>query len=390
MKRAFCKIVTLILLSTVIQGCAGETSDISYASDDEGSQEEFDPETYSKADELLSQMTTEQKIYQLFFVTPETLTGEETVTTADSLKTALSDYPVGGIIFFADNLETEAQTKELLKETAEAAEIPLFLGVDQEGGIVSRLSKLNTLPSGHIPAMAEIGDGKNPKQAYEAGAIIASDLKELGFNMDFAPVADVLIDPNNTEIGSRAFSSDPQVCASMAAAVIKALHSDNIASCAKHFPGHGSTTSNSHDGKSVSSRTLEEFRSEEFVPFKAAISANTDFVMVSHMTAENIDSLPCSLSEKVISLLRDELGFKNIIITDAQNMGAITGFTTPDKASLMSLQAGADMVLMPLDFEASLYSIKEAVANGSLTEAALDEKVLRILKIKEARGLLEE
>ncbi|MCC8014769.1 MAG: glycoside hydrolase family 3 protein [Eubacterium sp.] len=393
MKLRLFKLFCLGVVLSLFSGCGASQKETVYEkaeADEEEVQEEAVEEepVLSAAEKALSEMSTDEKIYQLFFVTPEALTGEEAVTTADKLKTALADCPVGGVIFFSKNLESVEQTKALLGEAAEGSKIPLFLGIDEEGGTVSRLSELEGLAAAEIPPMAEIGATENPNRAYEAGQIIGSDLKALGFNMDFAPVADVLTNLNNTEIGSRAFSSDPSVCASMAAAVIKGLHSENIGACAKHFPGHGSTTDNSHEGKSVTNRTLEEFRSEEFVPFKAAISAGTDFVMVSHMTAESLDEIPCSLSEKVISLLRDELNFENIIITDAQNMGAITGFADPTEASLMSLSAGADMVLMPLDFEASVNSVKQAVSDGTLSEEELDEKVLRILTVKEERGLL--
>ena len=344
----------------------------------------------ASAETLLSSMTLEDKIYQLFFVTPEALTDMGCVTAAgETTKNAIKSRPIGGVIYFAKNFETPAQTKDMLSGIQSFSRIPLFLAVDEEGGRVSRLGANSAMNFPHLPPMGTIGSSDDTGKAYDAGLTIGRALFDLGFNVDFAPVADVLIHPNNTEIGDRSFSADPQLNASMVSAFTKGLKETGIAPTLKHFPGHGATVNNSHLGRTESTRTLDQMRTSELLPFISGIEAGADFIMVSHLTATQISDKPCTLSSEIMTnLLRTELGYEGIIITDSMQMGAITDSYTSGEAAVMALSAGADMILMPYSLTDAVQGVKNAVEKGTLSEDTINEKVYRILNIKEKYNLL--
>ena len=343
----------------------------------------------SAIDKVLSSMSLEEKIYQLFFVTPEALTDMGQVTAAgEKTKEALSARPVGGIIYFAPNFKDRAQTIEMLSKIQSYSKVPLFLGVDEEGGRVARLSTNAAMEVPHLPPMATIGASDDTGLAYDAGRKIGDALYKLGFNIDFAPVADVLIHPNNREIGDRSFSTDPKQNAAMVYAFTQGLQETGVAATLKHFPGHGATVNNSHLGRTESTRTLEEMRENELLPFISGIEADASFIMVSHLTATKISDLPCTLSPQIMTeLLRTELGYNGIIITDSMQMGAITDSYTSKEAAVMALSAGADMILMPLHLTNAVDGVIEAVENGIISEERINEKVSRILSVKEKLGL---
>lgn len=356
--------------------------------------EEIDPyeEFNAVAAEIAASMTEDERLYQLFFVTPEQLTGFKRVyQSGRTTSGALEQKPVGGLIYFAANLDTAAQTLEMLTKTQEYAGLPLFLGVDEEGGRVARVSGQKSMGFDSFPAMAEIGSTGDTQQAYDTGVAIGEMLASLGFNVDFAPVADVLINPNNSEIGDRSFGTDAALVSDMTAAYTAGLRSAGLASSLKHFPGHGSTVSDSHNGYSESTRTLDEMREEEFLPFIAGIAEGTDFVLMSHMSAVNIDSsgAPASLSEYIITdLLRGELGYERIVITDSLSMGAVTQSYTGGEASVQAILAGADMILMPENLDEAVEALRTAIADGRLTWERIDESVQRILAVKLERGIV--
>lgn len=347
----------------------------------------------ARAQELLNGMTLEQKIYQMMFVRPETLTGVSRVVRAgDSTKAALETQPVGGIIYFSQNFKDTDQTSRMLSNTQEyareaGAKIPLFMGVDEEGGSVARVASV--LGTTKFDDMAVYGAENDGNQAYEIGKTLASDISGFGFNVDFAPVADVLSNENNTEIGVRSFGSDPDVVSNMVSNEVKGLQENGVMAALKHFPGHGSTQSNSHKGTSLTDRTLEEFRACDFKPFEAGIQQNAAFVLVSHMTAEQLDSVPCSLSSKVVTkLLRSELGYDGVVITDGMDMGAITDNYENGEAAVMAVQAGCDMLLCPPSIDDASQALRQAVTDGTISEARIDESVQRILTAKLTYGLM--
>ena len=318
-------------------------------------------------------------------MTPEQLTGvSQVVAAGDATRESLEKYPVGGLIYFAQNIQSENQLKEMLSNTASYSLFPLFFGVDEEGGKVARVAdalKLDkTLP------MGEIGAAGDTQAAYDAYQNIGGYLSSYGFNVDFAPVADVLTNVDNTVIGNRAFSSDAGVAAQMVSSAVTGLQETGVSACLKHFPGHGDTAGDSHTGAAQTDRTKEEIEAEEFLPFQSGIEAGADMIMVGHITAPNLtdgDSLPASISEKIITgVLRNELGYQGIIITDAMNMGAITEYYKSDVAAIMALKAGADMVLMPENFEEAYQGVLDAVVDGTVSEERIDDSLRRIYRVK--------
>lgn len=341
------------------------------------------------AQRVLDHMTLEEKVYQMFMVTPESLTGKSPVTVAGEVtREALARYPVGGVIYFGQNLVEKTQVYDMIENTQSYTTVPLLIGVDEEGGRVSRLSGIGVTT--RFAPMADYGG--DAAAVYDVGRTLGTELAAAGFNLDFAPVADVITNPNNTEIGDRSFSTDPNVAAEMVETMVNGLHDGGTGACLKHFPGHGSTEADSHLGSSVTQRTVEELRQTEFLPFRAGIDAGADMVMISHMSAPNItgDNTPCDLSKTVVTdLLRGELGFTGVVITDSHEMGAITQYYTSGEAAVLAVQAGCDIVLMPNDLEAAAQALLDAVASGELSEARIDESVLRILRMKYRRGIMD-
>ncbi|HJD45546.1 MAG TPA: glycoside hydrolase family 3 protein [Candidatus Mediterraneibacter norfolkensis] len=344
----------------------------------------------TEQESAIDKMSLEEKVAQLFIVTPEALTGGAALTSVDStLESAYGDCPAGGFILMQGNIETPEQVKELNEDLLEMSReqtglIP-FLGVDEEGGTVARIASDPDFPVENAGNMSDIGKTEDPSKAYQAGAYIGSYLREYGFNVDFAPDADVWSNEANTVVRYRAFSSDPSVAAEMTAAETEGLMGEGIWSVLKHFPGHGNTTEDSHDGFAYSEKTLEELRQCEFLPFEAGIRAGSPFVMVGHISLPEVtgDDLPASLSKTIITeLLRGELEFDGVVVTDAMNMGAIAEHYSSAEAAVMAVQAGADMILMPADFEAAYNGILQAVQEGQITEERLDRSVERILDLK--------
>lgn len=345
-----------------------------------------------KAQAKVQDMSLREQVYQLFIATPEALTGVNTATRAgETTKEALAQQPVGGIIYFADNLVDRAQTMEMLQNTQSYVEIPLFLGVDEEGGRVSRVGSNPAMGTTHFSAMAEYGENADPQEVHDIGKTLGTELLELGFNLDFAPVADVVTNPNNTEIGDRSFSSDPTAAAQMVGSMVAGMKESGILSTLKHFPGHGGTETDTHDGRAITHRTLDEMRQAEFLPFQAGIDAGAAMVMVGHLSAPEVtgDNTPADLSPVIVTdILRKELGFQGVIVTDAQNMGAITDYYDSAEAAVAALDAGVDMILMPDDLTEAVDGVLSAVESGKISEERIAESVTRILALKYEYGLM--
>lgn len=340
----------------------------------------------AKIDACIAEMPLEDKVAGLFMITPEALTGVDTAVKAgDGTKEALNQYAVGGLVYFAKNIQTQEQLIEMLSNTKMYSKYPIFLAVDEEGGEVSRVADAG-IGVENVGKMADIGAGGDTQKAYDAGKAIGTYLSGFGFNMDFAPVADVLTNAENTTIGSRSFGSDAAVVASMVPSMVNGLEETGVSSCLKHFPGLGDTTVDTHDAMATTERTLEQFQAEEFTAFQAGIDAGADFVMVSHVSAPALagDNTPASISKEVVGILRNDLGFEGIIITDALNMKAITEYYTSDEAAIKAIQAGADMILMPEDFEAAYNGVLQAVQEGTISEERINESLKRIYRVKYA------
>ena len=348
----------------------------------------------SDIEEMLGDMTLEEKVCQLFMVTPEALTGVGTVTQAGTAtQEAVNAYPVGGVIYFSQNLQDPDQTRTMLENTQryamERTGIPIFLSVDEEGGQVARVGSNPAFGVEKIGNMSDVGSRGDTQEAYEIGSTIGTYLSDLGFNMDAAPDTDVLTNPENQVVKYRSFGSDPELVARMAAAELKGLNDQGIIGMYKHFPGHGGTTADSHEGYAYVDDTQEELKSGAFIPFQDGIDNGIQVIMVSHISCPNVtgDNTPATLSEMMITdILRGEMGFDGMVITDALNMGAITAQYSSSEAAVAALNAGADMLLMPEDFQSAYKGVLSAVESGTVSEERIDESVRRILEVKVSLG----
>lgn len=342
-----------------------------------------------QAAQIVSGMTLEEKVAQMFFITPEALTGYGQVTVAgDATNEAYQKYPVGGLIYNSQNLVDIDQTKTMMAKMQQYADsrisLPVFLGVDEEGGSVTRIASNEAYGLTNVDNMSDIGATGDTQNAYQAGVTIGTYLSDLGFNLDFAPVADVLT-VSDSVIGNRSFGTDSELVASMALSELQGLESMGIQGVVKHFPGHGGVSGDSHSGAVSTDKSLEELFASELVPFQRAIDGGAQFLMVGHIAAPNVtgDDTPASLSKVMITdVLRTQMGYQGVVITDAMNMTAITANHAADEAAVLAVNAGADMILMPEDFGKAYNGVIDAVNNGTIEEYRINEAVVRIVKAK--------
>lgn len=358
---------------------------------------EADPENLddivmeSLVSDVVDQMTLEEKVGQLFIVCTDSLDFNAETSITDEMKQNIEKYHPGGIIFFSFNLKDREQITQYIADIQACSDIPLFISVDEEGGSVARIANTEGMGTTKFPSMAVIGKSGDAAKAEELGKTIGREIAGLGFNLDFAPVADITTNQGNTEIGERSFGSDAGLVSDMVSAEVKGLQGQGVSAALKHFPGQGDSGEDTHTGYVNLDVTIDRLRDTEFLPFEKGIDAGADFVMMSHVSVSNItqNEVPASLSSLMVTdILRKELQYENVIITDAMNMKIITKFYEPAQAALMAVQAGNDMVLMPDDFEAAYESILEAVKDGTLSKSRLNESVSRIIRVKIRRGIL--
>ena len=339
-----------------------------------------------QAEALLADMSLHEKVCQLFVVRPEVLTGLSPVTVAgEATQQALAEYPVGGLIYSVDNLVTQEQTREMIENTQSYSKIPLIISADEEGGNVGRLMyKLGTT---FIHSMYSYKD-EGPETAYQNALTIGRDMTSCLFNTDSAPVADVWTNPANTVIGDRAYSDDFNEAAELVASAVRGFTDAGVVCCLKHFPGHGDTDTDTHEGAAVVNKSLDELRAGELLPFVSGIEAGADMVMIGHITFTALDDVPATISQAVISgLLRDELGWDGVVITDSLDMGALAGYDSGE-VCVRYLEAGGDILLGVPDLGTAVGAIESAVAEGRLTEQRIDESVLRVLSLKIEHGII--
>lgn len=399
--------------SVVNENLGTNETTISYSADGGDSWQAFKSNSGGDSEAIkaiIDKMTLEQKVAQLFVVSPETLTGVDSVQYAgDMTYQALQDYPVGGIVFAKDNIDSSSQfgtmTDNLQSYSEDISGLPLFLAAAEEGGSASVLgnndnldeyyensysdddsdyssSSANSVHSG-ATSMSEIGRKDDSTNAYEAGKSIGSLMSAYGLNLDLAPVADVL-SGNSTGIGNRTFGTDAQTVSDMALEVIRGIQEEDVNAAMKYFPGYGAASSNM-SGFPVINSSLDELKKKEFLPYSNAIAQGLDFVMVGHISVPNVtgDDTPASLSEKMISeVLRKDLGFKGIVMTDYLNDKTIVKNYGAADAAVKAIQAGADLLLEPDDLEAAYEGVLKAVKKGDITEDRLDESIYRILRVK--------
>ena len=341
----------------------------------------------SKAEQLLSEMTLREKIYQMFVVFPSAITDTADQTTAgEATRLALETYPVGGFIYDKNNLVRQEQIRTMLTNTQSYSKIPLILTCDEEGGRVNRL--MGTIGTTWVGAMLKY-QNQGASKATENAQTIGEDLLSCGFNMNLAPVADVWSNPANTVIGDRAYSNDFQQAAELVAAAVEGFHNGGTACTLKHFPGHGDTSTDSHYGAVYVNKTLETIRQEELLPFQAGIAAGADAVMMGHLIVQDVDDEPALFSYKLVTeLLREELDFDGVVMTDSLQMQAMTDYYDSGEIAVKAVKAGVDVLLCPYDLERAADALLQAVEQSEITEQRLDESVLRILTLKETRGIL--
>lgn len=339
----------------------------------------------------IKQMSLENKVLQLFIVTPESLVrSDKALTVVDSrIKEALELYPVGGFLYFGRNLVCPEQIKDFIETTREILEFksgfPPFQCIDEEGGDVSRVAQKRSFSVENAGYPADIAKTDNFDSIYEKGRYIGKYLSNLGFNVDFAPCVDVLTNPVNRVIGKRAFGSEPSVVVKCAIPFANGLMAERIVPSFKHFPGHGDTSDDSHLGYAFSNKTMDEIEKCELIPYVEGIRNDIPMIMTGHISFPNIvqNDEPASLSHMFTTeLLRNTLGFKGVIVTDSLKMKAITELYSPAEASIRALEAGADLLLRPIDFYMAFDGVLEAIKCGRLSEERINESVKRVLELK--------
>ena len=396
MKKTIQWVLAAILLicgSTILTSCSSEDDPVTPPADEVEAQ--------------LQRMTLREKVGQLFYVRPECLDTTIHFNQPSSIDGSTDDireiklqavnatmrgvnekYPVGGVILYAHNIEDEAQLSAFVAQIRALNGAPL-LCIDEEGGRVARIANNGNFDVEKFESMGAIGATGDPQNAYHCGNVIGTYLHRYGFDIDFAPVADVNTNPENIVIGARAFSDDPQVAAPMVVNYLQGLKDAGITGCIKHFPGHGDTQADTHYGYAQSLKTWDEMLSCELITFKAGIQWGTQLIMTAHIAAPNVTGtdVPATMSPLILQdKLRGELGYQNLIITDAMEMGAITLQYTNAEAAVGTLQAGADIVLGPQNFVEAFDAVVRAVEDGVLTEQRIDQSVRRILRLKRQMG----
>ncbi len=402
-RRRFVWLAALAGGSLALSGCAGDGSNGTGGptgvdgSGGEGAGDGQNPEDAAAAaraavDERIGAMTLEQKVAQLFIVTPEALVeGVSQVTQAgDMTREGVTAHPVGGIVYFAQNLLDPEQTTTMLANVkqfyADAGNVAPFIAVDEEGGTVVRIADNEAFGAQDVGDASALGSAGDTEAAKRAAEQIADYLMPLGFNLDFAPVADVVDPLRSDTMGLRSFSSDAAVAADMVRAEVEGFRDKKMLCCAKHFPGIGAAAGDSHEGAITIEATNEELEAVDLVPFRAAIESGVPMIMVGHVSLPNIvgDSTPAPLSSAVVQgMLRDSLGYTGIIVTDSLSMGAITDYYAPAEAAVAALKAGCDIPLMPERLDEAYQGVLSAVQVGELAEERLDESLTRILTAKQ-------
>ena len=343
----------------------------------------------------MESLTLRKKVGQLFIVRPESL--EPAIRYAsdaelppyrlqavsDGMRERAREYPVGGVLLYGHNILDESQLRCFVRDLRTLPGAPL-LCIDEEGGRVSRLAANPAFDVPRYESMAAVAAG-GPQAARDAAYNIGTYLRRYGFDIDFAPVADVNTNPDNIVIGTRAFSDNPAVAAPLVAAYVRGLAETGVHGCLKHFPGHGDTHTDTHFDFAASAKSWEEMLACEMVSFRAGIDAGAPLVMAAHVAAPAVTGgdLPATLSRTLLTdKLRGELGFTGVIITDALEMGAITRRFGSGEAAVLALEAGADFLLCPLDYCAAFDAVVAAVGSGRITEARIDDSLRRISRLR--------
>ena len=322
----------------------------------------------------MSKMTIDQKIAQMLIL----YSSSDTVN--DDFKNTLKTYNPGGFILMEENITTFDKTKKFVDDMQENSDIPMIISIDEEGGNVQRLLKLKDVTPTNIPYMYYLGQTNDTSLAYQVGKLTAEELRTIGVNVDYAPVLDIYSNENNKVIGKRSFGTTPDQVSNMALSYAKGLEENGVIATYKHFPGHGDTSVDSHYNLPVITKSYDELKNFELIPFKKAIESDAKIIMIGHLNFTNItsDGIPSSLSEKIITdILYKDMGYKGLVITDALNMGALTKNYTDEEIYTKTINAGTDLLLMPNDCQKTVEYIKK-----NISEERINKSVEKILKFK--------
>ncbi|MBQ9069326.1 MAG: glycoside hydrolase family 3 protein [Eggerthellaceae bacterium] len=338
----------------------------------------------------LTSMTLEEKVAQMFVARAESLCsdGSTLLYVDDDVRANLQKCPVGGVALLAPNFTEPAQASALAEGLQDASNdasgLDLLLCVDEEGGSVSRIGSNPAFGDQDAGDMRVIGDSGDTQAAYDAALHMGSYLAKYGYNADFAPVCDI-DNPSGGTMYERSFGSTAEAVDPMVRAQVRGFNDAGVMSCAKHFPGIGAAAGDSHEQSITTSKTLDEMLSQDLVPFEAAIEAGVPMVMVGHISCPGVtgNSTPATFSHELVTdVLRGQLGFDGVVVTDAMGMGAATAAFTDAEAGVRAVEAGVDLVLMPMDLDASYQGLLSAVQQGTIPESRIDESVTRILRMK--------
>lgn len=351
-------------------------------------EEPAEPAPFDPVAELLDELTIEEKIGQLLLV------GMDGTAVNSQTRELINTYHVGGFIFYKDNIQNSEQAlslfNQLHKDNAKA-KVPLFLSIDEEGGRVTRMPNEFL----RVPSAMKIANTGIVDAATEFGVSIGVKLNAFGINMDFAPVLDINSNPDNPVIGDRSFGHEAELVSNMGVAMMKGIREQGVIPVVKHFPGHGDTSVDSHLGLPIVEHDIDRLRKLELQPFKAAISEGADVVMMGHILLPQLDpAYPASFSQMIIQdLLRKELGFEGVVMTDDMTMGAITENYSMEEAAVQFIQAGGNIVLVGHDFskaKAVIEAVTKAVLEGEISEEVLNERVYTVLRLKEKYKLSDK
>ncbi len=378
--RNFLKVLGLLSGAALLWGCGSDAAQV---------------------EEELASMTLRDKVGMMFFVRPEALdtdvyydspqdlTDISLQEVNDRMRETARNYPMGGVILFGHNIKDEDQLRRFITDLQQLEGRPL-LGIDEEGGRVARIGRNPNFNVPKFPSAASLAAAGRTSDVKNAANTIGKYLKNYGFDVDFAPVADVNTNPQNIVIGDRAFADNPREAAPMVKAYLKGLQEAGIVGCLKHFPGHGDTQADTHFGYAMSRKKWDEIRDCEMIPFKAGIQAGAHMIMTAHISLPNVtgSNVPSTLSPLIMQdKLRGEMNFDGVIITDAMEMGAIIRQYSVEDASIMAIKAGVDMLLCVREYPLVFDAVLNAVQRGEIPESRIDESVRRILHLRHAVGL---
>lgn len=406
MKKKIKTVISLALAATVAAGAALWTGSLQPA---QAKQAAAEVNASLRAQDILDGMTMHEKACQMMVTYQYSMYDGSyklsATETGNHLKNALERYPVGGILYDMSSMKSHDQLQSLVSTADSYSEIPLLFTIDEEGGRVSRigqtlsyhvgdpdiLSSLEVVIAGKQKCLKPMQtyESQGPQKAYDNAKFLAENIAWHGFNLDFAPVADTDSNPSNTVIGQRAYSKDFDSAAELVPAAVQGFHDGGVGCTLKHFPGHGDTSGDTHAGSVVLKKTVDELRANELKPFQAGINAGADAVMLAHIIVEEIGEPTLFSHYMVTDVLREEMGFNGVVITDGLGMKAMTDVYSVTDIVVKGTRAGVDMFCCPANLEEAVTALEKAVESGEITEERIDESVLRILQLKIDRGIIK-